>query len=280
MKKIKVGILVAYDWEFVIDSLPLIYPYADEITIAFDKNFTTWCGEEFDIPMKFAAWLHQLDRAGKIEIYAGDFYDPKLTAMQNEVRERNMLAEQMGAGGWHVQIDSDEMFYQFPAFVSFLRRLEKKVTGPVDVAVSFISVVKKINEPQARGYVYVANDFEVIYIATNEPQYKYGRNSGHKRIYAPFTLVNQNFARSEEEMQMKLRNWGHKNDFDTAKWFEKWKALNYENYMGVSDLHPVKPRRWNKLRFVHLLSELRHIKPPLHILIKNKLKKLKQKFVR
>jgi hypothetical protein len=36
--------------------------------------------------------------------------------MENETRERMMIAQRMGEGGWHVQVDSDEYFLDFGTF--------------------------------------------------------------------------------------------------------------------------------------------------------------------
>ncbi|KFC58152.1 hypothetical protein FEM08_30710 [Flavobacterium gilvum] len=49
---------------------------------------------------------------------------------------------------------------------------------------------------------------------------------------------------------MKITNWGHRDDFDTIKYFEFWKSLNSENYSDQKNIHPLYPEIWNKLYFL------------------------------
>ncbi len=54
---IKVGMLISYDYMYIKDSLPRIYPYVDYIAFAIDKDRKTWGGENFDIPDAFFEWV-------------------------------------------------------------------------------------------------------------------------------------------------------------------------------------------------------------------------------
>ncbi|MDP2088173.1 MAG: hypothetical protein Q8J84_02100 [Flavobacteriaceae bacterium] len=57
----------------------------------------------------------------KIEFYFDNFYVPKLTPMQCETRERNMLPKKMGRG-WLIPLDIDEYIYDFKTISNYLKR--------------------------------------------------------------------------------------------------------------------------------------------------------------
>ena len=95
---IKVGMLISYDYRYARYSLPLLYDHADRIVLAIDQDCRTWAGNPFAIDDSFWDWLQKLDVHKKIEIYRDDFHRPELDTMGNDTRERNMLAQHMGAG--------------------------------------------------------------------------------------------------------------------------------------------------------------------------------------
>lgn len=128
MKKIHVGILISYDYQYAPTCIRQIYNHADRITLAIDVNRRTWNGEKYAMSEDFLKGIKASDPERKIHIYEDDFSIPGLSAMENDTRERNMLAERMGSAEdqWHIQVDSDEYFVDFGAFVSFLHAIERK----------------------------------------------------------------------------------------------------------------------------------------------------------
>ena len=42
--------------------------------------------------------------------------------MELETRQRNMMAEKMGSGGWHIQMDGDEYAYDFGVLAKVFER--------------------------------------------------------------------------------------------------------------------------------------------------------------
>ena len=87
-KKIKVGFLVSYDYEFLKTSIPLVYHSADEIYLAIDINNNTWSGNKFQIHDSFFDWINKIDKNQKIKIYKDDFYDITLSSKENDTREK------------------------------------------------------------------------------------------------------------------------------------------------------------------------------------------------
>ena len=122
MGKIQVGFLVSYDYDLLRNAIPLVYDFADSIFLAIDIDRKTWNGESFNIENDFFGWIKEIDIKDKIIIYEDNFYQPNLTTMQCEVRERKLLANKMGIGNWIVQLDADEYFINFARFARFSKK--------------------------------------------------------------------------------------------------------------------------------------------------------------
>ena len=143
-EQIKVGFCVAYDWHFLEYAIPQIYTQADLICLSIDVNRTSWGGNEFEFDEEgFKNLINRLDTSHKIKVYRDNFSLPELSPMQNEVRQRNKIAEFMGKGGWHIQLDADEYFLDFGKFVSFLH--SSKFTRPVNICCPLYILFKQIN---------------------------------------------------------------------------------------------------------------------------------------
>jgi hypothetical protein len=271
MKKeqIKVGYCIAYDWYLLEYSLPLIYNEADFICLSIDLNRVSWSGNKFEFDKDaFLSWIRKIDNSGKIHIYQDNFYLPELSPMQNEVRQRNKIAEFMESGGWHIQLDTDEYFLNFDKFVTFLQ--QSKFKKPVNICCPWITLFKKISS----GYLMIHSDYdkkqEFVAVATNAPLYEFGRWNGYFKIKTNFAILHQSWARTNNEILDKIKNWGHKNDFDTMKYYQKWEQLNEFNYQSFTNFHPIIPKTWERLSLLkspgipELISELK-TRPPFHL---------------
>ena len=196
--------------------------------------------------------LEYIDTEHKIKIYEDDFFVETLSPMQCEVRERNLLAKQMGKGGWHIQLDADEYFVDFKSFVNYLKNkshLLKEGKKGVNIRCFWIPLFKRTHQ----GYFYVnyKNKLpESIAIATNKPVYEYGRVNGHFNILSPFSILHDTWARTDGEVWQKIQNWGHKHDFDVQSYFDFWKSINKSNYTQVKNFHFIKPETWEFLGFI------------------------------
>ncbi len=291
---IKVGFLVSYDWYLLEYSLPAIYEAADVIWLALDRSRKTWSGNKFEFDkIKFEALIQSIDKQRKVSIYEEDFYVPTLSAMQCEVRERNLLARQMGPGGWHVQLDVDEYFLGFADFVSYINKInpDPSPSGkPLNICASWLSLVKKTGN----GYLYVDNqgkNLENVPVATNVPVYEYGRKNGHFNHVSPFFLIHETWARDEKSFQNKLQSWGHADDFNRESYLRLWQALDENNYKYVSNFHPIEPGIWERLsfgagdsvaEFLQNLSQLKYPLPGWKLRVKNSrnLARLKHQYER
>jgi len=273
-KIIKVGFCAAYDWELLKNSVPLIYNNADTICISIDKNRRSWSGTPYEIDNDvFYAWVEQTDVDRKIKIYEDDFSKAELTSIQNDNRQRTMMAEFMGKDGWHIQIDSDEYFIDFGGFINFLKKLNpapKQSDSPVNVTCNSIPLIKKLN----KGFLFVdfrEHDYELMPLATNHPAYEHARVNGHFNITSNSFILHETWARGEEQLWQKLNSWGHDADFKNKhSYFNLWKILDDYNYQYIKNIHPLYPATWPFLDYcegidVKELTKNMLMKKNLHI---------------
>lgn len=250
---IKVGYLVSYDYELIFNSLPTIYNDADSIYLAIDENRSTWSGNNFTISSEFFNRIRSFDKEKKIVIYEDDFYVPELSSMDNEIRERNLLLKKMGEG-WLIQLDADEYVCNFNSLANQLRK-KKYLTKlywllPVTLSGYWVILFKKNNE----GFFQITNRTPFNFI-TNFPKYTGARkNLNYTNINIGSLVLHQAYAREPEEIYQKLKNWGHKDDFDTEKFFNFWSSINTTNYKQVENYHPVVSGLWEKLEFKSTIS--------------------------
>lgn len=249
MKKIQVGFLVSYDYELLKIAIPQVYKESDSIFLAIDKERKTWKGESFVIEDSFFQWLRSIDVDFKIEILEDNFYHPELTSMQCEVLERKILAEKMGIGNWLIQLDADEYFFDFKAFVKFLKSKNYYLDNPeknqIQVSPYLINLYKRIDD----GILYVEKPTKIM-VATNFPSYKVGRQTRKRIIYYKGLILHECISRTKEELEMKFNNWGHDIDINKEEFLEKWETVNETNYKSMRNFFYMEPEKWKKLAFV------------------------------
>ncbi len=249
MKEIRVGFLMSYDYKLLKNSIPLVYKEADSIFIAVDQNLKTWSGGDFEIEDSFFQWLSSFDTEKKISIYRDNFYDPDLNAMENEVKERKMLASKMGIGNWLIQIDSDEYFVDFKKFTEELKLRNNYLNNPeknqIQIAGYYVNLYKYTED----GILYVSEPRNQKF-ATNHPGYVTGRNTKKQVIYVPSLVIHECLSRSEEEIRTKFSNWGHSHQVDIDTFLNKWRKIDQTNYKEFENLFYLEPGLWKKLSYV------------------------------
>jgi len=257
-KIIKVGMCVSYDWEMLRISIPLIYEDADIICLGLDKDRHAWSCKPFEFDqLAFYKFVQEIDKDGKVIIYEDDFSLENLNTRENCNRHRMLIAEKMGAGGWHIQIDADEYYLDFKGFVKYIKNFNsapKPTDKPINISCPFVPLIKRVNE----GYLYVDfkdKDPEIIPMATNKPDYQRARQNGHFNHIAPYYVIHETWARSETELWYKINNWGHASEELTEKqkrlsYFNLWKSLDGLNFQYIFDFHPAKRVVWPALGFI------------------------------
>lgn len=249
MKKIHVGFLLSYDYEMLKNSIPRVYEYSDAIFIAIDIELRTWSGQNFTVSDEFFEWLKSFDIQNKITLYRDDFYDPNLTAIENDNRERHMLSLKMGIGNWLIQVDSDEYFLDFKKFVGYLRKHNSFLDNPENNRVQIACYLINMYKYTDNGLLYV-NKVTRGLMATNYPDYKIARHTRQRVIYTPNILWHESLSRDEKAIEFKLRNWGHNVDVNVEVFMNKWKSVNKRNYQSMTNFFYMNPKKWKKLEFV------------------------------
>lgn len=247
--KIKIGYLISYDYGYLMTSLEAVYKYADEIVLCYDQNFQTWSGNTFVIPETFFESIRKFDKKNKIKFYTDNFYIPENidNPMLSDTAQRNKLGAFMGAGGWHIQLDVDEYMYDLKKMILFLKKSSFLLEDPENKPFSLVARWLVLYQKDKNGF-YVINPIdEYFYLATNNPIYIRARQTAWTCIDTNQIVVHQSWARDADEINQKLNNWSHKNDFDGNKYFQTWSNLNINNYKNLIDFHPVEPKVWNSL---------------------------------
>ncbi|MDR7210857.1 hypothetical protein [Flavobacterium piscis] len=247
--KIQVGYLVSYDYELLKNSIPTIYNEADTVFLAIDSNRKTWKGQTIEINDNFFKWLNKFDTQKKIVLFEEEFYIEGLSAMECEIRERKMLAHKMGIGNWLIQLDSDEYFYDFGKFVSFLKLKNKFLINPENKIVQIcgfkINLYKYVDE----GVLYV-DKLDKFMIATNYPNYKIGRHAKCRSIYTDSVALHDCLSRSREDLVQKIDNWGHNDEINKNEFMRKWDSVSISNYKQICGFFYLDPMHWKTLEFM------------------------------
>lgn len=249
MNKIQVGFLVSYDYELLKNSIPQIYNEADTVFLAIDKSRKTWNGGDIVIGDDLFEWIKTFDVDHKIKTYEDDFYVPELTTMECEVRERKMLAEQMGLGNWLVQLDADEYFINFKKFVDFLKTKKHYLKNPekhkIQVKPYHVTLYKKLES----GYLYITNTTKTV-VVTNYPDYTVGRKTKGRVHYVNALVLHECLSRDREELVTKLTNWGHNSQVDLEGFMQKWDSVNKDNFKDYEGFYYIEPMKWKYLDYI------------------------------
>lgn len=261
MKKIQVGFLMSYDYELLKKSIPPVYKHADTIFLALDHKKRTWSGNNFDINPSFFDWLKTIDIENKIHIYEDDFYVSSINAIQNDTRERFMLANKMGLGNWLIQVDSDEIFIDFEKFVKKLRKYDNYLDNPEKHPIQFAGFHVNVYKYLDSGMLYINKPTKLL-LATNYPNYKYAKNTKARIVYDDSYVLHEGLARTEEELVLKLNNWGHKHELNST-FLDKWKMASKDNYHTIKDVFYLDANTWPELGYFPT-SDLNEIKKMIY----------------
>ena len=246
---IKVGYLLSYDYHMFLTSVKQLYDYVDKIVVGIDKDYKTWSGNSFEIPKSFFDEVKAFDRKNKIQIYFDKFYIPNLSPMECETRERNLVLAKLGRG-WKIQLDVDEYIYDFKSVAKYLKKYWYLTLFPKYTPICFQGVLITLFRQLPDGFLYIDNNESFPFITNQSSNVHTRRNDMIRNHRSNIKVIHQSWARSEKEIQFKISNWGHRDDFDTQQYFEFWKKLDKVNYVNYTDIHPISPEVWDKLYFL------------------------------
>ena len=247
--KIKVAYLLSYDYHMFLTSVKQLYDYVDKIVVGIDQDYKTWSGNSFEIPKSFFDEVKAFDRKNKIQIYFDKFYIPNLSPMECETRERNLVLAKLGRG-WKIQLDVDEYIYDFKNVAKYLKKYWYLTLFPKYTPICFQGVLITLFRQLPDGFLYIDNNESFPFITNQSSNVHTRRNDMIRNHRSNIKVIHQSWARSEKEIQFKISNWGHRDDFDTQQYFEFWKKLDKVNYVNYTDIHPFSPEVWDNLYFL------------------------------
>lgn len=247
--KIKVAYLLSYDYHMFLTSVKQLYDYVDKIVVGIDQDYKTWSGNSFEIPKSFFDEVKAFDKKNKIQFYFDKFYIPNLSPMECETRERNLVLAKLGRG-WKIQLDVDEYIYDFKSVAKYLKKYWYLTLFPKYTPICFQGVLITLFRQLPDGFLYIDNNESFPFITNQSSNVHTRRNDMIRNHRSNIKVIHQSWARSEKEIQFKISNWGHRDDFDTQQYFEFWKKLDKVNYVNYTDIHPISPEVWDKLYFL------------------------------
>lgn len=247
--RIKVGYLLSYDYEMFLTSVKQLYDNVDKIVVGIDKDFLTWSGSKFHIPKKFFIEVQKFDTRNIIEFYFDKFYVPNLSPIECECRERNMVLKKLGKG-WKIQLDVDEYIIDFNELKKYLHKYKFLTIFPSLTPICFRGKLITLYKETEEGFLYINDDFKFPFITNQNTNSHTRYNFNVYNHYVNIQVIHQSWARSVEEIELKIKNWGHRDDFDVNVYLNFWKTVNHNNYKQVLNFHPIVPNVWEKLFFL------------------------------
>jgi hypothetical protein len=238
--------LISYDYQFLLQSLPHYVNDVDEVILGLDKYRQTWSGNSFSIPDSFFLQLSALDPEKKIRILEDNFYIPDFTPIQNDTRERNFLTNFVKPGNWMISIDADEVLVSAQLLKEFLANLSDP---DVCVLVPVVTIFKRLADSSLLiARTREGGDPSYLPVATRSPNSFIGaRYTAQRQALCSAKILHYSWARSDDDLYMKLKNWGHSTHFDVESYFSLWQAIDGKNYRYLRNFHPIWPNEWVEL---------------------------------
>ena len=198
-------------------------------------------------PINFFEKLKSLDTDNKIKIVEDDFYIESSNPRDLDTRERNILSTHAAEGSWLLSVDADELLLQPEELIAFLREFADE---RVCVFGNWITLFKQ----SGKDMFVIENGPETIErfpLATMKSNiFNYCRNTPQRIVFTSTCAIHYSWARTKEELERKLLNWTHRDDFKVDEFVSKWESLNASNCKDWIDFHPFEPHMWERIALV------------------------------
>ena len=274
--------LLAAEPSWIEASVTSYYAIVDTIVVSYDRSGRGWTGAPIPID-ECLDRLRSIDVAKKMRFCPGDYARLDRAPLENDTYQRQCAHQEASPGAdWVLSLDTDEVL---PDCREFGRRLREEVPGEF-VAVewpmrtffrrfesgTFLEVCTFLRRQLSEYPGPIASRPGVIHAYARHIQqgllWRYGirstgYNPGERRSYQAHAVIPKSqailhfsWARTEHDLECKLRSWSHNRDFDTRHYFERvWKPAP-RRWPLMANFHPISPRLWPALRPVHLSPEL------------------------
>jgi hypothetical protein len=247
MNKVCAISLLAYDYEFLLKTLPAYLKQVDLVILGLDRKRLTWAGNKFEIPDSFFEQLKALDIEQKIKIVEDDFFVEGANPRDLDTRERNILSTYAPEGSWLLSIDADEYLLNVDELIEFLHEFSD---DRVCLFGNWITLFKQ----SGKNMFVIENEPDTVErfpLATMKSNaFNYCRNTDQRIVFTSTCAIHFSWARTKEELERKLLNWTHRDDFKVDEFIEKWESINDSNYEKFVDFHPFDGPMWHRLALV------------------------------
>jgi len=231
---------IAYDYRYSFATVLSYYEIADEIILAIDKDRISWSRHLYDFNSDiFFEKINSIDIDKKIKIFEENFHIYE-KPIKNDTYERNLISDVCKKGNYIIGIDSDEILLNPKEFIDWINFSKPEI----DISCHWLCVYKTFKD---RLLITLPNETAII--GTNlRNSYKKCRttNSSLTSILSPLKVLHFSWGRKRNEIEQKLFNWGHSEDFDTKSFLNIWDSVNLNNYKTKINLHPLKIKNWWK----------------------------------
>ncbi len=233
MRKKSVISLISYDASYLVSSIKSYYNYVDEIVLGLDKDRISWSGNKFSFDEdKLWKELSTIDGDNKIEVVEGNFHRSAVP-IENDNYERNFLKEQC-SNDWIFSFDADEILVNADDFFNKFCPIVENYD--VDLMFYWILPYKRVEDDE----ILVISKEDRKSIPNNEVQgfttlkhntFNYCRwTNNQKRIQSPLAILHWSFCRPEDELDLKINNFGHSIESKQDPFYDIQAKVDINNY--------------------------------------------------
>jgi hypothetical protein len=272
--------ILAADPAWIEASVLSYYDHVDRIVVSFDENRTSWTGTPLGVD-ECLARLRAIDRDSKMEYCPGHYARLDHKPMDNETYQRQCALKVAGQDAdWVLQLDTDEIL---PDGAGFVRRLREEIPVESDAVDwpmrTFFQKTKEgkflevasLTRRQVSAYpgpvavrprAVLAHARQIegkrwrYDIRTCDTDPAAGTRPVHGVIPQDDAIIHLSWVRSDQEIEDKLRSWGHNGGFDWRRYMNHVWRVAPRRWRFTFRFHPFEPAWWPALRSVDLPAHL------------------------
>lgn len=239
--------LVAYDFRLSFEAIKSYYPIADEIILGIDRDRVSFSNNVFPFDSEdFYRGIDEIDQDKKINIVEENFHS-YANPLMNEHFERLTLTSMTKQDNWVIQIDSDEVLINPFEFRNWI----EKAPDYNGIKAKWVTVYKRFGD----DYLIINEEGGFIPVGTKDrSKYVSNREVAQPYLISPLVLLHHAYGRSREEVELKIKNWGHSQDIDVKNMLATWDYANLDTYSEIHNFHPLHPPWWKSLQHVRVTS--------------------------
>lgn len=228
--------LISYDCHMLVNSIKSYYNYVDEIILGLDESRISWSKNSFSFDEnKLYTDLSVIDGDNKIKIIEGNFHKSGVP-IDNDTHERNLLKSTCEYD-WVFSIDADEELINASEFFTFYIPLVEHYYDKIDLLFSWILPYKEFND----CYLVIANEDNSIFmkdtqgfVTAKKNTFTYCRwTNNERKVLSPLGMLHYSFCRSDEELNLKINNYGHSNLTKSDPFYSIREKVTLDNFQQL-----------------------------------------------